>query len=129
MSSALSAILQDYYLSRGKPAPDELVFPNRHGQPRDRANLVERDFKSALTRAAVRQVSFHALRHTFASLCIAAGMDPKAIQRAMGHSTINITMDTYGHLFAGAYDHALARVDALLTPDTNLLFLHQQAEG
>jgi len=53
-------------------------------------------------------------------------MDPKAIQRAMGHSSINVTMDIYAHLFPGAYDQALARMDALLNPDAELHYLHEK---
>ena len=39
----------------------------------------------------------HALRHTFATRCIERGMKPKVLQTLMGHSGINITMDTYVH--------------------------------
>lgn len=42
---------------------------------------------------------FHDLRHTCASLLIAQGAHPKEIQERLGHSTIRITFDRYGHLF------------------------------
>jgi integrase len=48
--------------------------------------------------AAKHGLRFHDLRHTAASLLIAAGAHPKAIQERLGHSTIQITMDRYGHL-------------------------------
>ena len=41
---------------------------------------------------------FHDLRHTYASLLIAQGEHPKYIQTQMGHSSIKVTMDIYGHL-------------------------------
>ncbi|WP_373291221.1 tyrosine-type recombinase/integrase [Pilimelia anulata] len=41
----------------------------------------------------------HTLRHTFASMLIAAGENPKAIQTWLGHATISETFDTYGHLY------------------------------
>ena len=41
---------------------------------------------------------FHDLRHTYASLLIDQGEHPKYIQDQMGHSSINVTMDVYGHL-------------------------------
>lgn len=44
-------------------------------------------------------VTFHTLRHTYASLLIAAGTNVKAVQERMGHGSIKITMDTYGHLY------------------------------
>jgi site-specific recombinase XerD len=44
-------------------------------------------------------VSFHTLRHTYASLLIAAGTNIKAVQESMGHGSIKITTDIYGHLY------------------------------
>jgi len=44
----------------------------------------------------------HSLRHACASLWIENGMNPKRIQTLMGHSTIQMTFDTYGHLFKDA---------------------------
>ncbi|MBW8486697.1 site-specific integrase [Actinomadura sp. PM05-2] len=44
-------------------------------------------------------VTLHTLRHTFASMLIAQGTQPRVIQERMGHGSIVITMDTYGHLF------------------------------
>jgi len=55
---------------------------------------------------------FHDLRHGFASMAIAAGMNPKEIQEAMGHSSIQVTFDLYGHLFPGARDRARETLDA-----------------
>jgi integrase len=68
-----------------------------------------------LTDAEVRRIRFHDLRHTYASLCIAAGMDPKALQRAMGHASISMTMDTYAHLFPGSYERPLARLEGMFS--------------
>ena len=50
---------------------------------------------------------FHDLRHTSVALAIAAGAHPKAIQARMGHSSINVTLDRYGHLFP-ELDEAIA---------------------
>ena len=50
---------------------------------------------------------FHDLRHTSVALAIAAGAHPKAIQVRMGHSSINVTLDRYGHLFP-ELDEAIA---------------------
>lgn len=48
--------------------------------------------------------SFHELRHVFASLRIAEGADPKTVQVLMGHSSIQVTFDIYGHLWNNATD-------------------------
>src|SRR4030095_8922715 len=52
----------------------------------------------ALRRSGIKQVRFHDLRHAYASLLIANNEHPKYIQSQLGHSSIKITMDTYGHL-------------------------------
>ena len=51
-------------------------------------------------------------RHTFASLLIDTGANPKAIQKVMGQSKIQTTFDVYGHLLPGSYDDVRARTDA-----------------
>ena len=56
----------------------------------------------------------HEARHTFASLLIDAGANPKAIQTFMGHSKIQTTFDTYGHLMPGSHDEVRERMDAYL---------------
>src|SRR3546814_9767266 len=63
-------------------------------------------FAKARTAAGV-SCRFHDLRHTSVALAIAAGAHPKAIQSRMGHSSINVTLDRYGHLFP-ELDEAIA---------------------
>ncbi len=46
------------------------------------------------------QLRFHDLRHTYAAFCIASTADPYAVMRRMGHSSITVTYNTYGHLFS-----------------------------
>jgi integrase len=59
-------------------------------------------------------LDFHDLRHTFASLMIAAGADFKVLQTLMGHESIKVTMDTYGHLYEGAAERAIEALDEFL---------------
>jgi integrase len=51
------------------------------------------------------RVRIHDLRHTCASLLIAHGEHPKAIQEHLGHSSIQVTIDRYGHLFPDQQEH------------------------
>ena len=60
-------------------------------------------------------ITLHECRHTFASLLIDAGANPKAIQTFMGHSKIQTTFDIYGHLLPGSHDEVRKRMDAYLT--------------
>jgi hypothetical protein len=56
----------------------------------------------------------HSLRHTFAALSIANSEHPKSIQTALGHSSIQVTLDTYGHLYPDALEAAAQRLDVTL---------------
>jgi hypothetical protein len=52
-----------------------------------------------LSRCCRPEFKFHALRHTYASLCVAAGIPPLEISRFMGHNKVMTTLDVYVHLF------------------------------
>jgi len=90
----------------------DLVFPSESGTPLEKNNLVRRHFEPALRRAGLRRLRFHDLRHTFASLLIDQGEHPKYIQAQMGHSSINVTMDTYGHLMNTVNQESAKRLDS-----------------
>jgi integrase len=62
----------------------------------------------------LKPISLHHCRHTFASLLIDSGANPKAIQEFMGHSKIQTTFDVYGHLLPGSHDEVRKRMDAYL---------------
>lgn len=64
--------------------------------------------------ALLQPMTLHEARHTCASVFIAAGANPKAIQSIMGHATIQMTFDQYGHLMPGGLDEAAERADAYL---------------
>ena len=66
------------------------------------------------TKAGLTPLGFHEARHTYASLMIASGANAKTISTMMGHSSITITLDLYGHLFPGAEAEAAAMLDAYL---------------
>ncbi|MCA9109288.1 MAG: tyrosine-type recombinase/integrase [Planctomycetaceae bacterium] len=57
---------------------------------------------------------FHALRHTCEAWLAMTGAHPKAVQSVMRHSTIRLTMDTYGHLFPGQEADTVARLPAMM---------------
>jgi integrase len=69
---------------------------------------------TAWTAAGLEPITLHELRHTCASIFIAAGVNAKALSTFLGHSSIAITLDRYGHLFPGSGDEAVALVDAYL---------------
>ncbi|HVC87703.1 MAG TPA: tyrosine-type recombinase/integrase, partial [Gaiellaceae bacterium] len=62
----------------------------------------------------VEPIGLHEARHTFASLMIAAGVNAKALSVFMGHSSIQVTYDRYGHLMPGGEDEAAALLNVYL---------------
>lgn len=85
-----------------------LVFPNGSGNVENHANIYHRIFKPLLIACEITDAagdprfSFHSLRHAAASLFIEQGWSPKKIQTILGHSSITMTFDVYGHLFHDA---------------------------
>jgi integrase len=67
--------------------------------------------------AGLTRLGFHEARHTYASIAIAAGLNPKTLSTYMGHSTITITFDRYGHLMPGSEDEARALLNSYLNRD------------
>jgi Site-specific recombinase XerD len=81
---------------------DEQVFPSKAGTVLDPDNLTHYHFLPALTKAGLRKFRFHDLRHTFGSLLIQSGASLAYVKEQMGHSSIQVTADVYGHLIPGA---------------------------
>lgn len=78
---------------------DDTIFVNQHGRPMNDMSFRGNVFKPALVRARIdRQTRIHDLRHTAVAIAIQAGAHPKAIQRRLGHASIALTLDVYGHL-------------------------------
>jgi integrase len=124
LSTLVLNALREWKLSCPKGDLD-LVFPNGLGKVESYANLIDRGFGPIQIAANVTMLvpvtndagkpiinnagdpvmreapryGLHALRHACASLWIEQGHNPKQIQKLMGHSSIKVTFDTYGHLF------------------------------
>ena len=62
-----------------------------------------------LEKAGLTSLGFHEGRHTYASIAIAAGLNAKTLSTYLGHATITITLDRYGHLMPGSEVEARAR--------------------
>jgi integrase len=88
------------------------VFTVKTGAALDGDTLRRRVFQPALTKAKLRQVRLHDLRHTFASLLIQQGESLAYVRDQLGHSSIQVTVDVYGHLVPGGNRAAVDRLDA-----------------
>jgi integrase len=88
---------------------NDFIFCNDDGSSINAENLYHRRFKRIIKKAGLRSIRIHDLRHTFASILIAAGHNIKYIQSQLGHSSIKITLDIYGHLMPEVYEGAAKR--------------------
>jgi integrase len=81
-------------------------------------NLLKRNLRPLLKKAGLPPLTFHELRHTFATFHLASGEKPKVIQETLGHSSIKTTMDTYSHVIPGMQEEAADRLQRLLFGST-----------
>lgn len=92
---------------------DGLVFSSTQGNVLRHSNFRRRVWLPAVEAADVPDgLLIHELRHTCASLLIVEGAHPKVVQQHLGHSSITVTMDRYGHLFPSQMEEYAARLDS-----------------
>lgn len=112
----------------------DLIFPNEAGEPVNYSNMVQRHFIPALEKAGIieteakkkpegskkrirtkkvkgKNVRFHDLRHTYASLMIEQGENIKYIQTQLGHSSPMVTLNVYAHLMKETNQDAVLRLE------------------
>jgi integrase len=87
------------------------VFVNECGNPLGPENFRHRVWPKILAKAELRRVRIHDLRHTYASLLIQQGESLAYVKEQMGHHSIRVTVDTYGHLVPGGNKAAVDRLD------------------
>jgi integrase len=92
-----------------------LVFPSAVGTPLEERNVLRR-FQATCVANQLPKLRIYDLRHTHASLLIHEGVHPKRISERLGHSSIKLTMDTYGHLFEGSDRDSAEKMEKLLAP-------------
>jgi integrase len=106
-------------------SPEDLVFTSPRGAPLRNHNFRARFFAPAATAIGMPGLPPHDLRHTAASLAVAAGANVKAVQRMLGHASAAMTLDVYAGLFGDDLDAvadrldeaaARARADSMRTP-------------
>ena len=105
--------IAEHLFRRTDTDPDALVFTAPKGGPLRRKEFSAGHWKPALEEAGIEHLRVHDLRHTCASLLIATGAHPKAVQAQLGHSSIQVTFDRYGHLFPSDQEALAARMDAV----------------
>src|SRR5437660_5132598 len=89
-----------------------LVFPSQVRTPHEERNVLRR-FQAICEANGLPKLRLYDLRHTHASLLIHEGVHPKKISERLGHSSIKLTMDTYGHLFEGSDRDSAEKMERL----------------
>ncbi|MGO9450971.1 MAG: tyrosine recombinase XerC [Candidatus Binataceae bacterium] len=93
-----------------------LLFTTPLGRPIEPRD-VQAEFKATLTAAKLPDMRLHDLRHAAATFLIAQGLPLRLVMEVLGHSTIALTANTYGHIERGMMADAASRMDALLTSE------------
>jgi integrase len=115
LPASIAEELAEYLAQRGRLARRDLVFVAPGGGPMRHHHFYERQFKPAAASADLPTgTRFHDLRHTYAALLIAEGAHQLMIMRRLGHSSITVTLDTYGHLFPELEEDLTDRLDAVV---------------
>jgi integrase len=100
------------------PNGDDLVFPSPRGVMWEGSNFRDRVFNPAKKRAELGEMIFHDLRHTYASLLIAANVQPMVVAEQLGHTDARLVLQRYGHLYPGAAAQAALALDLYLRAAT-----------
>lgn len=88
----------------------DFVFTNKFGKnvnPRKFSQYFYDIFK----KSEIKRINFHALRHTFASMAIDKGVNPKTLSNILGHSSISFTLDTYCHVTIQQKQREISKID------------------
>ena len=120
MSWLLVKVLQNHKKKQtfryGDPDRPEWVFITSTGTPIDEYNFRGRVFYKALKRAKLRHIRIHDLWHTYASHLMQRGVSMVYVKEQLGHHSIKMTVDVYGHLVPGGNREAVNRLDEGFDP-------------
>jgi integrase len=118
--TVVAAELAAEQLAARDGGPLNLLFPSPAGGMWRKDNFMARVFRPAVRRAELDGLTFHDLRHTYASLMVAAGVNPHVIAEQLGHRDARLVLQRYGHLYPGASRQAAIDLDLYLRAAANV---------
>src|SRR5665811_551698 len=92
---------------------NDLIICTSKGTPYNPTN-VRKHFDALVSRAGLRRITPHGLRHTHATMLLRQGVHPKIVSERLGHANIGITLDTYSHVLPDAQDAAADAMDSIM---------------
>jgi integrase len=122
MSPSLALVLRQHRVvqeafkrSLGTVLSDEdYVFSHPDGLPYD-PSTVSHAFNAVIRKAGLPPMPLHGLRHSHFTYLLQAGIHPKIVQERAGHSSIRVTLDTYGHVVGGLQEAAAQKFDEFIS--------------
>ena len=135
--AVVASVLDDHLRGNAEPGPAGLAFPAPEGGYLRLENFRKRVWVPATVAAGEAPLRVHDLRHSCASLAIAAGADVKVLQRMLGHASAAVTLDRYGHLLPGQAEAVASRLDEMAravvptptTPATSISAVRRASRG
>jgi len=92
----------------------DLVFCGEMGTPHIIPNITYRYFRPILEKAELPRIRLYRLRHTCATLLLAANEHPKVVSERLGHASITLTLDTYSHVLPSMQQAATEKLERML---------------
>ena len=100
----------------------DFVFAARNGGPLDGQNIRRRHFRAILRRAGLSEAfRLYDLRHSCATLLLAANEHPKVVSEWLGHASVSLTLDTYSHVLPSMQQAASDKLESILFSQTGTL--------
>lgn len=124
----LIVMLSEHVKNIGTYTNNKYLFPGIPGWPLN-PRQAEYRWQKTIDNSQLEDVTLHDLRHFFASGLIAAGCDVVTVQRAMGHKSPSVTLNTYAHLWPDAADRTRVAAGGLMTSVFNASEDHVRTES
>ncbi|MDP2211990.1 MAG: site-specific integrase [Candidatus Aquicultor sp.] len=107
-----------------QPEPEDLIFSNSMGNHLNPTNFYRDMFRPMVKKAKVRSISFHGLRHTYATGMLSNGASLLFVQQQLGHDDIQTTLKHYGHVlpkeahrYVDEYQRLILGSNMVVSPD------------
>ncbi len=111
-----------------QPWESELIFPSQNDTPLNERNVTTRHFKPILKKAGLPDIRLYDLRHTQATLLLQAGVHPKIVSERLGHSSIQLTLDTYSHVLPNMQQESAEKLENIIFERVGTQTAHESKE-